>query len=78
MGGPFRAAAHQAADAAAVGDRCLDLQPVPFRDGLGQRLARAFLRAGNAQRALAMVRMVGVQEHRPAIPRRVMARERIP
>ena len=78
MGVPFLAAAHQAADAAAVGDRLLDGEPVPFGDGLGQRLARLGLGARDAERAGAMMRMVGVQEHDAPVARRVVAGQRIP
>ena len=78
MGVPFLAAAHQPADAAAVGDRLLDGEPVPLGDSLGQRLARLGLGAGDAQGAGAMMRMVGVQEHDAPVARRVVSGQRIP
>ena len=78
MGVPFLAAAHQPADAAAVGDRLLDGEPVPLGDSLGQRLARLGLGAGDAQGAGAMMRMVGVQEHDAPVARRVVPGQRIP
>ena len=78
MGVPLVATARQAADAAAVGNRLLDREPVPFGDGCGQRLARVALGAGNAQCTGAMVRMIGVDEHMPAVARRIVAGQRIP
>jgi hypothetical protein len=78
MGVPFVAAARQPADAAAGRDRVLDLLSVPLGHGFGQRLARGFPRTRDTQRALAMMRMVGVQEHRAPVARRVMAGQGIP
>ena len=78
VGVPFVAAACQAADATAVGDRLLDREPVPLGDGGGQRLARVALGAGNTQRARAMVRMVGMDEHVPTVARRIVAGQGIP
>ena len=78
MGVPFLAAAREAADAAARSDRLLDGEAVPFGDRGGQRLLGVGRGAGDPERAGAMVRMVGVQEHRPAVARRVVAGQRIP
>ena len=78
MGVPFLAAARESADAAAGGDRLLDGEPVPFGDGRRQRFLGVGRGACDPEGAGAMVRMVGVQEHRAAVARGVVAGQRIP
>ena len=78
MGVPFVAAAYEAADAVAGCNCFFDGKAIPHGDGLGQRLARLGPGAGDAQCTGTMVRMVGVQEHGPAVPCRIVAGQWIP
>ena len=57
---------------------CSIASPSHLATASRERLARVALGAGDAQRTRSMVRVVGVDEHVPAVARRIVAGQRIP